>query len=70
MGIEPQSDSFRRYLDASEALGQDPDAPNPLVRQRDDGRCPHCGALMLVGWQPCRPVEVVREWTGGDTRGR
>jgi hypothetical protein len=48
---EPQSDSLADAIAAH--LGS-------------DGRCPNCGALMLVGWQPCR----VREWTGGDTRAR
>lgn len=33
---EPQIDSFQSYLDASEALDQDPDAPNPLIRPVDD----------------------------------
>lgn len=23
----------------------------------DSARCPHCGALMLAGWQPCSPRE-------------
>lgn len=34
-----------------------PDIEPPF--NSEDGRCPTCGALMLAGWQPCRPCRPV-----------